>query len=352
MRHIIACLSLHACMMNPRPRRRISRIYVTLLTRSIIFWPARLVSQTNSLLLIHFGLHPLQSKSVHRTSNQVSFLRPFSIIRGHDLLLDKISCWFSRFQPLHFSTVVAGKYVVCISNPCAKTELFIVISNSRYFSQICSAEISNLIHQADKMSPSEMRGAAQSSMGIGGLGAREPQGLGGAIGGLGGLEGAQQLGGQSQGTSLESASMAGSERLGGVMETGVSPGALGQTGLGESAGLSESAVSRMTDGSLGGRTGESPQGIQGMQSIQDIQGMQGMQGMQSMSSALTGGQSQGGILSEGGGMSALQGQGMMGAGFQGGLQGMMGGGGGLAGLQSMGTGADLGQQQMSFKKVS
>lgn len=210
-------------------------------------------------------------------------------------------------------------------------------------------EISNLIHQADKMSPSDMRGAAQSSMGIGGLGAREPQGLGGAIGGLGGLEGAQQLGGQSQGTSLESASMAGSERLGGAMETGVSPGALGQTGLGESAGLSESAVSRMTDGSLGGRTEESPQGIQGMQSIQDIQGMQGMQ---SMSSALTGGQSQGGILSEGGGMSALQGQGMMGAGFQGGLQGMMGGGGGLAGLQSMGTGADLGQQQMSFKKRS
>lgn len=210
------------------------------------------------------------------------------------------------------------------------------------------------------MSPSEMRGVTQqSNMGIGSLGGRAAQGLSGNIGGFGGLEGAQQVGGQSQGVSMEQAPMGESERNGfrGALEAGsMGQEVLGQTGLGQTGlagggGLSESAVSRMTESSLGGRTGESLQGIQGMQGVQDIQGMQGMQ---NIVSPFTGGQQgQGGMLSEGGGISSLQGQGMMGASLQGGLQGMLGATGGtLAGLQGMGGGGDLGQQQMAFKKVS
>lgn len=210
-------------------------------------------------------------------------------------------------------------------------------------------EISNFIHQAEKISPSEMRGATQQdSMGMGGLASRGSQGLSTGMGGLGGLEGAQQLGGQSQMASMEQSPMAGSERFGGAMDAGaVSQEALGQAGL--AGGLSESAVSRMTDGSLGGRTGESIQGMQGMQGIQSMQDLQGMQGV---ASALSTGQGQGGMLSDNGGVSALQGQGMMGASLQGGMQNLMGGGGGgLGGLQAaMGGGGDLGQQQMAFKK--
>lgn len=212
-------------------------------------------------------------------------------------------------------------------------------------------EISNFIHQAEKISPSEMRGATQQdSMGMGGLASRGSQGLSTGMGGLGGLEGAQQLGGQSQMASMEQSPMAGSERFGGAMDAGaVSQEALGQAGL--AGGLSESAVSRMTDGSLGGRTGESIQGMQGMQGIQSMQDLQGMQGV---ASALSTGQGQGGMLSDNGGVSALQGQGMMGASLQGGMQNLMGGGGGgLGGLQAaMGGGGDLGQQQMAFKKRS
>lgn len=212
-----------------------------------------------------------------------------------------------------------------------------------------SQEISNFIHQAEKISPSEMRGATQQdSMGMGGLASRGSQGLSTGMGGLGGLEGAQQLGGQSQMASMEQSPMAGSERFGGAMDAGaVSQEALGQAGL--AGGLSESAVSRMTDGSLGGRTGESIQGMQGMQGIQSMQDLQGMQGV---ASALSTGQGQGGMLSDNGGVSALQGQGMMGASLQGGMQNLMGGGGGgLGGLQAaMGGGGDLGQQQMAFKK--
>lgn len=212
-----------------------------------------------------------------------------------------------------------------------------------------SQEISNFIHQAEKISPSEMRGATQQdSMGMGGLASRGSQGLSTGMGGLGGLEGAQQLGGQSQMASMEQPPMAGSERFGGAMDAGaVSQEALGQAGL--AGGLSESAVSRMTDGSLGGRTGESIQGMQGMQGIQSMQDLQGMQGV---ASALSTGQGQGGMLSDNGGVSALQGQGMMGASLQGGMQNLMGGGGGgLGGLQAaMGGGGDLGQQQMAFKK--
>ena len=196
-----------------------------------------------------------------------------------------------------------------------------------------------------------MRGATQQdSMGMGGLASRGSQGLSTGMGGLGGLEGAQQLGGQSQMASMEQSPMAGSERFGGAMDAGaVSQEALGQAGL--AGGLSESAVSRMTDGSLGGRTGESIQGMQGMQGIQSMQDLQGMQGV---ASALSTGQGQGGMLSDNGGVSALQGQGMMGASLQGGMQNLMGGGGGgLGGLQAaMGGGGDLGQQQMAFKKVS
>lgn len=214
-----------------------------------------------------------------------------------------------------------------------------------------SQEISNFIHQAEKISPSEMRGATQQdSMGMGGLASRGSQGLSTGMGGLGGLEGAQQLGGQSQMASMEQSPMAGSERFGGAMDAGaVSQEALGQAGL--AGGLSESAVSRMTDGSLGGRTGESIQGMQGMQGIQSMQDLQGMQGV---ASALSTGQGQGGMLSDNGGVSALQGQGMMGASLQGGMQNLMGGGGGgLGGLQAaMGGGGDLGQQQMAFKKRS
>ncbi|XP_068721034.1 secreted protein C-like isoform X6 [Montipora capricornis] len=213
-------------------------------------------------------------------------------------------------------------------------------------------EISNFIHQAEKISPSEMRGATQQdSMGMGGLASRGSQGLSEGMGGLGGLEGAQQLGGQSQMASMEQSPMAGSERFGGAMDAGaVSQEALGQAGL--AGGLSESAVSRMTDGSLGGRTGESIQGMQGMQGMQGIQSMQDLQGMQGVASALSTGQGQGGMLSDNGGVSALQGQGMMGASLQGGMQSLMGGGGGgLGGLQAaMGGGGDLGQQQMAFKK--
>ncbi|KAJ7386768.1 hypothetical protein OS493_006793 [Desmophyllum pertusum] len=243
-------------------------------------------------------------------------------------------------------------------------------------------EISSLIHQADKMLPSEMRGASQqNNMEIGRLGARGSQGLGGEFGGL---EGAQQMGGQSQTASMEQAPMAGSERtgFGGAMDAGaMGQDMLGQAGLGGGGRMSESAVSRMTEGSLGG--GGSLQGMQGIQDGQGMQGIpsiqdgQGMQGMQSMTSAFTGGQQvQGGMLSDGGGVSALQGQGMMGgslqgaglqgaglqggglqggglqgAGLQGGLQSMMGGG--LAGLQAMGGGGgQFGQQQMSYKKRS
>lgn len=210
-------------------------------------------------------------------------------------------------------------------------------------------EISNFIHQEDKISPAEMRGAAQQSdIGMGSLGARESQALGGSMGSFRELAGPQQMGGQSEGATMEQAP------IGGAIDAGaMGQDSLAQAGLGGGAGLSESAISRMTEGSLGGKAGESYQGLQGMQSVQDMQGMQGMQGMQSMSSALTGGQQgQGGMLSDSGGLSALQGQGMMGASLQGGMQGMMADGGGLAGLQNMGGGGDLGQQQMAFKKRS
>ena len=209
-----------------------------------------------------------------------------------------------------------------------------------------STEISNFIHQEDKISPAEMRGAAQQSdIGMGSLGARESQALGGSIGSFRELAGPQQMGGQSEGATMEQAP------IGGAIDAGaMGQDSLAQAGLGGGAGLSESAISRMTEGSLGGKAGESYQGLQGMQSVQD---MQGMQGMQSMSSALTGGQQgQGGMLSDSGGLSALQGQGMMGASLQGGMQGMMADAGGLAGLQNMGGGGDLGQQQMAFKKAS
>ena len=212
-----------------------------------------------------------------------------------------------------------------------------------------STEISNFIHQEDKISPAEMRGAAQQSdIGMGSLGARESQALGGSMGSFRELAGPQQMGGQSEGATMEQAP------IGGAIDAGaMGQDSLAQAGLGGGAGLSESAISRMTEGSLGGKAGESYQGLQGMQSVQDMQGMQGMQGMQSMSSALTGGQQgQGGMLSDSGGLSALQGQGMMGASLQGGMQGMMADGGGLAGLQNMGGGGDLGQQQMAFKKAS
>lgn len=191
-----------------------------------------------------------------------------------------------------------------------------------------------------------MRGATQqSNIGIGSLGARGTQGLSGGVGVFGGLEGGQQLSEQSQGASMEQAPVGGSERFGALEAGTVGQEALGQAGLGGDAGLSQSAVSRMTEG-LGGGAGESLQGIQGMQNIQDIQRMQ------SMPSALTGGQGQVGMFSDGGGMSALQGQGLMRASLQGGLQSMLGGGGGVTGLQAVGGGGDLGQQQMAFKKVS
>ncbi|XP_073235182.1 uncharacterized protein [Porites lutea] len=208
-------------------------------------------------------------------------------------------------------------------------------------------EISNFIHQEDKISPAEIRGAAQQSdIGMGSLGARESQALGGSIGSFRELAGPQQMGGQSEGATMEQAP------IGGAIDAGaMGQDSLAQAGLGGGAGLSESAISRMTEGSLGGKAGESYQGLQGLQGMQSVQDMQGMQGMQSMSSALTGGQQgQGGMLSDSGALSALQGQGMMGASLQGGMQGMMADGGGLAGLQNMGGGGDLGQQQMAFKK--
>ncbi|XP_029199295.2 spidroin-1-like isoform X11 [Acropora millepora] len=212
-----------------------------------------------------------------------------------------------------------------------------------------SQEISNFIHQADKLSPSEMRGATQpNGVGMGDIGARANQGLGGNIGSFGGLEGAQQIGGQNEVASIQQSPMA--ERFGGPIEAGaVGQEAMGQASLGGGAGLGESAISRMTEGTLGGRTGDSMQGLQGIQSMQDIQGVQGMQ---SMAPALTEGQGQGGMLNENGGVSALQGQGMMGANLQGGIQSILGGGGGgLGGLQTtMGAGSDIGQQQMAFKK--
>ncbi|XP_029199293.2 spidroin-1-like isoform X9 [Acropora millepora] len=214
-----------------------------------------------------------------------------------------------------------------------------------------SQEISNFIHQADKLSPSEMRGATQpNGVGMGDIGARANQGLGGNIGSFGGLEGAQQIGGQNEVASIQQSPMA--ERFGGPIEAGaVGQEAMGQASLGGGAGLGESAISRMTEGTLGGRTGDSMQGLQGIQSMQDIQGVQGMQ---SMAPALTEGQGQGGMLNENGGVSALQGQGMMGANLQGGIQSILGGGGGgLGGLQTtMGAGSDIGQQQMAFKKRS
>lgn len=219
-----------------------------------------------------------------------------------------------------------------------------------------STEISNFIHQADKISPAEMRGAAQQSdIGMGSLGARESQGLGGSMGSFRELAGPQQMGGQSEGATMEQAP------IGGAVDTGaMGQDSLAQAGLGGGgAGLGESAISRMTEGSLGGKAEESYQGLQGMQSVQGMQNVQGMQsvqdmqGMQGIASALTGGQQgQGGMLSDSGGLSALQGQGMMGASLQGGMQGMMADGGGLAGLQNMGGGGDLGQQQMAFKKAS
>ena len=213
----------------------------------------------------------------------------------------------------------------------------------------CPTEISSLIHQADKISPSEMRGATQqSNIGIGSLGARGTQGLSGGAGVFGGLEGGQQLSEQSQGASMEQAPVGGSERFGALEAGAVGQEALGQAGLGGDAGMSQSPVSRMTEG-LGGGAGESLQGIQGIQGMQSIQDIQRMQ---SMPSALAGGQGQVGMFSDGGGMSALQGQGLMRASLQGGLQSMLGGGGGLTGLQAMGGGGDLGQQQMAFKKVS
>ena len=212
------------------------------------------------------------------------------------------------------------------------------------------------------MLPSEMRGSSQqSNMELGSLGARGTQSLNGGMGGFGGLEGAQQLGGQGQAAPVEQAPMGGSERTGfaGAMDSGamgqeaLGQGALGQGSMGEGGRLSESAVSRMNEGSLGG--GGSLQGMQG------AQGVQGMEGMQSMTSAFTGGQQvQGGMLSDGGGVNSLQGQGMMdgglqssslqGGALQGGLQSMMGAG--LAGLPAMGGGGEFGQQQMAFKKVS
>ena len=208
-----------------------------------------------------------------------------------------------------------------------------------------------------------MRGASQqSNMELGSLGARGSQSLNGGVGGLGGLEGAQQLVGQSQAAPMEQVPIGGSERtgFGGAMEAGaMGQEALGQAALGGGGRLSESPISRMTEGSLGG--GGSLQGMQGVQDVQGMQGVQDVQGMQGMTSAFTGGQQvQGGMLSDGGGVSALQGQSVMGGGLQssslqggglqGGLQGMMGGG--LTGLSAMGGGAEFGQQQMSFKKVS
>lgn len=196
-----------------------------------------------------------------------------------------------------------------------------------------------------------MRGATQpNGVGMGDLGARANQGLGGNIGSFEGLEGAQQIGGQNEVASIQQSPM--TERFGGTIEAGaVGQEAMGQAGLGGGGGLGESPVSRMTEGTLGGRTGNSMQGLQGIQSMQDIQGVQGMQ---SMASALTGGQGQGGMLNENGGVNALQGQGMMGTNLQGGIQSILGGGGGgLGGLQTtMGGGNDIGQQQMAFKKVS
>lgn len=237
-------------------------------------------------------------------------------------------------------------------SPAENQDDFQGLLTQRYFTEHQATdfgppEISNFIHQEDKISPAEMRGAAQQSdIGMGGLGARESQALGGSIGSFRELAGPQQMGGQSEGATMEQAP------IGGAIDAGaMGQDSLAQAGLGGGAGLSESAISRMTEGSLGGKAGESYQGLQGMQSVQDMQGMQGMQGMQSMSSALTGGQQgQGGMLSDSGGLSALQGQGMMGASLQGGMQGMMADGGGLAGLQNMGGGGDLGQQQMAFKK--
>ena len=199
-------------------------------------------------------------------------------------------------------------------------------------------EISSLVHQADKMLPGEMRGSSQqNNMVIGGLGARGSQGVSEGIASFGGIEGGQQLGAQSQVSPMEQPPVA-SERAGygGALEQGaVNQEGLGQGGL---AGLSDSAVSRMSeDGTAGG-------------SLQGIQGAQDVQGMQSLTSAFAGGQQvQGGMLSDGGGVSSLQGQGLMGGGLQGGLQGMMGGG--LAGLPAMGGGGQFAQQQMSFKKV-
>lgn len=206
------------------------------------------------------------------------------------------------------------------------------------------------------MLPNEMRGSSQqSNMELGSLGARGTQSLNGGMGGFGGLEGAQQLGGQGQAAPVEQAPIGGSERtgFGGAIDAGaMGQVALGQEGMGGGGRLSESA-SRMNEGSLGG--GGSLQGMQGVQTVQ------GMEGMQSMTSAFTGGQqAQGGMLSDGGGVNALQGQGMMDSGLQssslqggalqGGLQSMMGGG--LAGIPAMGGGGEFGQQQMAFKKVS
>lgn len=236
-------------------------------------------------------------------------------------------------------------------SPSESQESFQDIS-SPYFSHRSSfgqSEISNFIHQADKLSPSEMRGATQANgVGMGDIGARANQGLGGNIGSFGSLEGAQQMGGQNEVASIQQSPMA--ERFGGPIEAGaVGQEAMGQASLGGGGGLGESAISRMTEGTLGGRTGDSMQGLQGIQSMQDIQGVQGMQ---SMAPALTEGQGQGGMLNENGGVSALQGQGMMGGNLQGGIQSLLGGGGGgLGGLQTtMGGGSDIGQQQMAFKK--
>lgn len=200
-------------------------------------------------------------------------------------------------------------------------------------------EISSLVHQADKILPGEMRGSSQqNNMVIGGLGARGSQGLSEGIANFGGMEGGQQLGAQSQVSPMEQPSIA-SERAGygGTLEQGaVNQEGLGQGGL---AGLSDSAVSRMNEGGAGGG------------SLQGIQGAQDVQGMQSLTSAFAGGQQvQGGMLSDGGGVNSLQGQGLMGGSLQGGLQGMMGGG--LAGLSAMGGGGQFAQQQMSFKKRS
>ncbi|XP_022788540.1 spidroin-1-like isoform X4 [Stylophora pistillata] len=204
-------------------------------------------------------------------------------------------------------------------------------------SSLGQPEISSLVHQADKILPGEMRGSSQqNNMVIGGLGARGSQGLSEGIANFGGMEGGQQLGAQSQVSPMEQPSIA-SERAGygGTLEQGaVNQEGLGQGGL---AGLSDSAVSRMNEGGAGGG------------SLQGIQGAQDVQGMQSLTSAFAGGQQvQGGMLSDGGGVNSLQGQGLMGGSLQGGLQGMMGGG--LAGLSAMGGGGQFAQQQMSFKK--